>query len=79
MTNDEIDDVLTSWHSMNKALPNLEEADLKTAISRELTGCRRKDVAVRLHQRYTVVRAKRERAELIEAVTDIPEFLVGTP
>jgi HSP20 family molecular chaperone IbpA len=77
MTNDEIDEILKSWISMNKALPDLTEADLKDVINRELVGNRRKDVAVRLHQRYTIVRAKRERAELIESVTDVPEFLVG--
>jgi HSP20 family molecular chaperone IbpA len=77
MTNDEIDEVLRSWASMNKALPEMTEVDLKTAISRELSGNRRKDVAIRMHQRYTVLRAKRERQELSEAITDVPAFLVG--
>jgi len=79
MTNDELDNVLKSWASMNKALSMLTENDLKTAINREITGNRRKDVAIRLHQRYTIIRSKRERTELIDAITEVPEFLVGTP
>jgi hypothetical protein len=77
MTKDELDTILTSWHTVNKALSGMTEQDIKDAIQRELVGNRRKDVVIRLHQRMSILRAAREREELVAAVTDVPAFLVG--
>ena len=76
MTKDEVDDILTSWTRLNKVLGNLTEADVKMAMNREMVGNRRKDIVIRLHQRYTILRSARERAELVEALVEpVPEFL----
>ena len=77
MTKDEIDDILKSWHTVNKAMSTMTEEDVKFAMNREMVGNRRKDVVVRLHQRYTILRAARERQELIDSLKDVPAFLVG--
>jgi len=77
MTKDEIDTVLSSWKTVNKALAGMSEDEVKYAMNREIVGNRRKDVVIRLHQRYTILRAAREREELITAISDVPAFLVG--
>lgn len=75
LTKDQLDDILTSWHSVNKALNEMSETDVKNALNRELVGNRRKDVTKRLHQRYTKLRAQRECVELMVALQDTPVFL----
>jgi len=77
MTKDEIDDVIKSWKTVNKRLAELSEDDVKLAMNREMVGNRRKDMVVRLHQRYTILRAARERQELIDSLAEVPAFLVG--
>lgn len=75
MTKDQLDSVLGSWQTINKALSTMSETDCKNALNRELVGNRRKDVATRIHQRYTVLRSQRERTELLAALDDQPVFL----
>lgn len=75
LTNDELDTFLASWQSINKAVKDFSETDLKNALNRELVGNRRKDVAIRLHQTLGKVRNRRERDELIAALEDTPVFL----
>lgn len=75
LTKDELDTVLTSWHTVNKAMSGLSEQDVKNALNRELVGNRRKDVTKRLHQRYTKLRAQREFTELMNTLEDTPVFL----
>lgn len=78
MTKDEIDDVLKSWKTVNKEIGKMTEEDVKAAMNREIIGSQRKDVVVRLHQRYTILRAAREREELLNALTaNLPAFMVG--
>ena len=77
MTKDEIDNVLRSWHTVNKAIGTMTEADCKASLERELSGNRRKDIAVRIHQKYNSLRLQRERTEVINAVSDVPAFMLG--
>ena len=75
LTEIQLDAVLGSWQSINKALKEFSEVDVRNALNRELLNNRRKDVAVRLHQRFCAVRASRERIELLNALDDSPVFL----
>ena len=77
MTKDEIDEALASWKTINKKIGDMTEADVKQAMNREMVGNRRRDMVVRLHQRYTILRAARERQELVDSLADVPAFLVG--
>ena len=77
MNDAQLDEALSSWHTINKALRTFTEADCKNALNRELVGNRRKDIAIRLHTRYCTLRQVRERNELIESLSDVPAFLVG--
>ena len=78
MTKDELDTALISWQTINKALKDFTEVDVKNALNRELMGDRRKDVAIRLHQKFSILRSARERIELVESLKDTPVFLNTT-
>ena len=54
-----------SWRALNDVLTQLTEDELVTMLNEERTGERRASVLQRLHQRYTMVRAARERVELM--------------
>ena len=55
-----------SWRALNDVLTQLTEDELVTMLNEERTGERRASVLQRLHQRYTMVRAARERIELMK-------------
>lgn len=74
-TKDELDTFLGSWQTINKAIKQFSESDLKNALNREVVGNRRKDVAIRLHQSLSAMRTRREREELTTALDDTPVFL----
>lgn len=76
MTKDEIDNVLRSWHTLNKAIGAMTEVDCKQALEREMSGNRRKDLAVRIHQKYNSLRLTRERTEMVNLLSDVPAFLM---
>jgi DNA replication protein DnaC len=57
-----------SWRSLNKVLIILTEEQLSELLDQELESEKRWSVVQRLHQRYTVLRAARERAELKKQV-----------
>jgi len=78
MTQDQLIAAMKSWHTLNKAVVGFDEADCKTAISMELAKGKRKDIAVRIHQKLCALRATRERNELLATLTDTPVFLIGT-
>lgn len=67
MTNVEL-----SWRAMARRLPTMTEGELKTLLDAEVIGQRRVFVAERLHQRYSMVRASRERRELMEKLHENP-------
>jgi hypothetical protein len=54
-----------NWRDLNKKLPELSEAAVQQLLQDELVGMRRSTVVVRLHQRFTSLRATRERDELL--------------
>lgn len=58
----------TSWRALNRRLRTLTEDELKRLLIEEISGQRREFVAERLHQRFTMVRAARERRELMEQI-----------
>jgi hypothetical protein len=58
-----------NWRDLNKKLPSLSEAAVQQLLLDELVGLRRGTVVVRLHQRFTSLRATRERDELLATLS----------
>ena len=58
-----------NWRTLNKKLPELSEAAVQQLLQDELVGMRRSTVVVRLHQRFTSLRATRERDELLAVLS----------
>ena len=54
-----------NWREINKALPDLDEDAVLRLLDEERKGEQRVTVLVRLHQRYTMLRAARERTEIL--------------
>jgi hypothetical protein len=66
-----------NWRDLNKKLPSLSEAEVQHLLLDELNslhGMHRGTVVVRLHQRFTALRATRERDELLAALRDAQEL-----
>lgn len=57
-----------SWRSLNRRLNAMTEDEVKEALLAEMAGERRVTVVERLHQRFTALRATRERLELMMEV-----------
>lgn len=55
-----------SWRALNDVLTQMTEDELVVMLNEERTGERRASVLQRLHQRYTMVRAARERIEIMK-------------
>ena len=53
-----------SWRSLTDILHTLNEDEVGNLLEQELEGEKRWSIVQRLHQRYTILRAARERAEL---------------
>ncbi len=53
-----------SWRSLTDILHTLNEDEVGNLLGQELEGEKRWSIVQRLHQRYTILRAARERAEL---------------
>ena len=54
-----------NWREINKVLPDLDEDAVLRLLDEERVGEQRVTVLVRLHQRYTMLRAARERMEIL--------------
>lgn len=54
-----------NWRELNDVLKGLDEQKILTLLNEERTTRRRVTVMTRLHQRYTILRAARERRELL--------------
>ena len=54
-----------NWREINKVLPDLDENTIKKMLDEERVGEQRQSVLIRLHQRYTMLRAARERTEIL--------------
>ena len=63
--NDNLVGALKDWPTLNTQLSQLSEADLHSLINYECSTNHRKVYIERLHQRYSILRTKREREELI--------------
>lgn len=56
----------TNWRKLNKELALLSEAQVLELLEAERAGRRRISILERLHQRYTALRATRERMEILK-------------
>jgi hypothetical protein len=56
----------TNWRKLNKELALLDEAQVLALLNAERVGRRRLSILERLHQRYTTLRAARERMEILK-------------
>ena len=54
-----------TWRDIFFNLNNYTEGELQVMIEAERHGKRRRSILVRLHQRYFILRANRERDELL--------------
>jgi hypothetical protein len=59
---------MNNWRTLNQTLNSLNEAQVKALLDEEIVGQRRTTFLKRLHQRYCILRAARERAEIFSAV-----------
>jgi outer membrane protein TolC len=55
-----------NWRSLNAKINDLSESEVYALLSEERVGERRISILNRLHQRYTTLRAARERVEIIK-------------
>ena len=55
-----------SWRALNEQLTKLSETEVLALLNAEREGEQRISVLSRLHQRYTILRAIRERAEILK-------------
>ena len=55
-----------NWFELNAVLPLRNERQVLKMLEEEVTKHKRVSFIVRLHQRYTTLRAQRERKELLE-------------
>lgn len=58
-----------NWYELNARLPGLNETEVKNLLDQERVNERRKSFLERLHQRFTSLRAARERAEIMAEAT----------
>ena len=54
------------WRELNKKLNMLSEQEVLELLEQERQGARRVTFLERLHERYTMLRAARERIELMK-------------
>jgi len=54
-----------SWRELNERLNGLDEGQVGAMLEAELNVGKRKSLLVRLHQRFTILRAQRERREML--------------
>lgn len=54
-----------TWLKLNEVLTSLTETELRNMLLEEIETEQRPSIITRLHQRYSIVRAIRERRELL--------------
>ena len=57
---------MLSWRKLNDQLSTMTEQQVLDLLTNERQGAKRVTVLERLHQRYTTLRAARERAEILK-------------
>lgn len=55
-----------SWRKLNDKLSTMSEQEVLSLLTEERQAAKRVTVLERLHQRYTTLRAARERAEILK-------------
>jgi hypothetical protein len=60
---------MLSWRKLNDQLSTMTEAQVLDLLTEERKSAKRVTVLERLHQRYTTLRAARERAEILKGAT----------
>ena len=60
---------MLSWRKLNDQLSTMTEQQVLDLLTNERQGAKRVTVLERLHQRYTTLRAARERAEILKEAT----------
>ena len=55
-----------NWRSLNASLSEMDEDQVLTLLTQERESERRISMLQRLHQRYTSLRAARERVEILK-------------
>ena len=60
--------LLKNWTTLTSNLNKLREDQVKILLDYELANDPRKTFVDRLHSRYTMLRSKRERAELVAGI-----------
>lgn len=58
------------WRWLTKDLKTLNEAEVQRLLFMEVDNEKRRDIVIRLHQRYCTLRAKRERQELLQQIAE---------
>ena len=58
----------SAWHDLNVLLSMRTEDQVKAMLDEEVAVHKRPTYAVRIHQRYTTLRAQRERKEMMEKI-----------
>ena len=56
----------STWRKLNAELKTLDEAKVLEMLLAERRSAKRVSVLERLHQRYTALRASRERIEILQ-------------
>ena len=57
-----------NWFTLNAVLPKRNEQQVLAMLDEEVAVHKRPTFVVRIHQRYTMLRAQRERQELLEKI-----------
>ena len=57
-----------NWFELNAVLPLKDERQVQALLNEEVKVHKRPTFIVRIHQRYTMLRAQRERKELLERI-----------
>lgn len=60
-----------NWRTLNENINSFSEEELKEMIYAELQDRKRSSILERLHQRFTVVRANRERLEILAQAKEL--------
>jgi len=58
-----------NWHDLNVVLAMRDEHQVKAMLDEEVEVYKRPTYVVRIHQRYTTLRAQRERREILAALS----------
>ncbi len=61
-----------TWRDMHRIINHKTEDELREMIVQEFETYKRPTILTRLHQKFTVLRAQREREELIGVRSDRP-------